>query len=420
MNKKVIKSLIWGLVVASLGGATGYWVARHQSTADKKQQEIVVSNTNENRKPLYWYDPMAPNQHFDKPGKSPFMDMELVPKYADEGSGAMGVRIDPDVLQNLGIRWAQVTRSVLPNPVDAVATLQLDARQIALIQTRTNGFVERVYARAAGDVIIAGAPLADFLLPEWAGAQNEFLALSKTGDPDLVQAGRERLKLLGMPAELINTVEKTGQVQQVVTIRAPIGGVIQSLDVQTGMSISAGTTLARINGLNPVWLEAAIPEARAERITVGQKMTITIPSYPGKPFTGHVVAVLPEASADSRTLRVRVELPNLDGRLRPGLFAQVHLETGATAPVLWIPSEAVIRTGTRNLVLVALEGSRFQPTEVTLGQEAEGKSVILGGLTEGQKIVASGQFLIDSEASLKGVMTRMGGELTDKTGGGAP
>jgi Cu(I)/Ag(I) efflux system membrane fusion protein len=350
---------------------------------------------------------MKPDQHFDKSGKSPFMDMQLVAKYADEGAAATDIAINPNVTQNLGLRLAKVERGVLAAPVTAVGSVQWNEREIAVVQARSAGFVERVYGRAAGDVVGKGAPLADLLIPEWAGAQSEFLALRRTGDAALTQAARERLKLLGMPDELIARVEASGQAHPVVTITTPIAGVIQSMDVRVGMSLTAGMSLATINGIDPVWLEAAVPEAQSGGIAAGNPVNVTLAASSGERFTGKVLAVLPQTNQDSHTVRVRVELSNHDMRLRPGMFAQMDLDAGDNAPTLLAPSEAVIRTGARNLVLLALDGGRFQPVEVKLGQEASGKIAVLEGLREGQSIVASGQFLIDSEASLQGVLARL-------------
>jgi Cu(I)/Ag(I) efflux system membrane fusion protein len=396
------------LLFAGVGTGAGYWLAAHRAgTEGTAAMADPAANAAEGRKALYWYDPMVPNQHFDKPGKSPFMDMQLVAKYADEGGDAASIKIDPGVAQNLGLRLAKVERGTLAAPVVAVGSVQWNERQVAVVQARTTGFVERVYGRAPGDVIARGASLADLLVPDWAGAQTEFLALRSSGDAGLTQAARERLKLLGMPAELIAQVESTGQVHPLYTVTAPIPGVIQTLDVRAGMSLAAGMPLAKINGIDPVWLEAAVPEALAGKVGVGSTVSASLAAYPGLGLTGKVIAVLPEANPESRTVRVRIELANHDGRLRAGMFAQINLTANNGAQALLVPSEAVIRTGTRNVVLLSLDGGRFQPVEVKLGQEAEGKIVVLDGLREGQSVVASGQFLIDSEASLKGVLARL-------------
>lgn len=402
------------VMVAATGAGGGYWYGRHHAAsvmanASPATVHGASAQGDAQRKVLYWYDPMVPNQHFDKPGKSPFMDMQLVPKYAGESGGAAGVQIDPGVVQNLGIRLARVEQGTFDAPIDAVANVVFNDRDVAVVQARSGGFVQRVYARAPGDVIAPGAPLADLLVPEWGGAQAEFLAVLRTGDKALIEAARERLILLGMPAHLVARVERTGAAQSTFTMSSPIAGVIQSLDVRQGMSIAAGMTLAKINGLATVWLEAAVPESQGGLVAVGRPVEAHLAAYPGETFKGKVVAVLPETDTNSRTLKVRVELPNRDGRLKPGMFAQVRLASGATRPVLTIPTEAVIRTGVRNVVIVAQDDGRYVPVEVKVGQEGAGKTAILAGLVEGQKVVASGQFLIDSEASLQGVLTRLAG-----------
>lgn len=409
MNKKTMGVAALIVATAAISGGAGYWLAFHHWVTQASMGIPIGNNpgAKEGKKVLYWYDPMVPNQHFDKPGQSPFMTMPLVAKYVDEGNDTASIKIDSGIVQNLGIRWAKVESGSLAASIDAVGTVQLNGREVAVVQARKGGFVERVYGHAPGDVISRGTPLVDLLVPDWAGAQNEFLAMLKTGDRALAQAARDRLKLLGMPDYLIARVEKTGEMYPIVTIVAPIDGLMQTLDVRTGMTVGPGDTLAKINGLDTVWLEAAIPEVQAGRVVTGMEMTASFSAYPGENFKGRVIAVLPETNADSRTLQVRIELPNHDGRFKPGMFAQVRLDTGLSRPTLLIPSESVIRTGSRNVVLVALDGGRFQPVEVSLGQESEGKIVVLDGLTEGQKIVVSGQFLIDSEANLKGVMARL-------------
>ncbi|MGE0114971.1 MAG: efflux RND transporter periplasmic adaptor subunit [Steroidobacteraceae bacterium] len=369
-----------------------------------------ATSANTDRKVLYWYDPMVPNQHFDKPGKSPFMDMQMVAKYAgDDASAASqtGIQIDPGIAQNLGMRIASVQRGVIAQPITVAGSIGFNQRDVAIVQARTSGFVARVYQRAPGDVIARNAPLVDLLVPEWAGAQAEFLTLLKGHDAELIDAARQRLVLLGMSAELIAAIEKHRQPQATITIGAPIAGMIDSLEVREGMTISAGATLAKVNGLDTIWLEAQIPEVQSGLIGVGRSVNATLTAFPGEDFNGKVIAILPEANAATRTVRVRVELKNPQQRLRPGLFAQVRLESGAREPVLFVPSEAIIRSGIRNVVIVAVDPTHFEPVEIQVGSESNGKTIVLAGLQEGQKVVASGQFLIDSEASLQGVLARL-------------
>ena len=391
------------LAIALIAGGAGYGLAHLQQP---NMPSAAPTTPLAGKKPLYWYDPMVPAQHFDKPGKSPFMDMQLVPRYADEGPAASaGVRIDPASVQSLGVRLASVERGTFATSLDATGVLDFNQRDLAIVQARAAGFVQRVYARAPGDVVGAGAPIADLLVPTWGGSQAEYLAVRASGDATLEAAARQRLRLLGMPEGLIDQVAKTGRTQTVIAITTPVGGAIQTLDVRQGMTVAMGQTLAQVNGLGAVWLNAAVPEAQAGQVKIGQAARAELAAFPGETFTGKVTAILPTAQADSRTLTVRVELANRGGRLKPGMFATVHLG-GAAQPALFIPSEAVIRTGKRSLVMVAGDGGRFQPVEVQLGREDSGRTEILAGLTEGQKVVASGQFLIDSEASLNGLQAR--------------
>jgi Cu(I)/Ag(I) efflux system membrane fusion protein len=392
-----------GLVLTLAGGAGGYGIARwagHPADAPATAQGAGAG-----RKVLYWYDPMVPSQHFDKPGKSPFMDMQLVPKYADEGPGEAGIAVDPARTQNLGLRVIAAQTGALGSALTATGSIDFNQRDVAVVQSRAAGFVQRVYARAPGDVIGAGAPLADVLVPEWAGAQAEYLAVKRTGDASLTRAARQRLALLGMPEGTIAAVEQGGAPHNVITIASPIGGTIKTLGVRQGMTVSAGETLAEVNGLGTVWLNAAVPEAMAGQLHPGQSAQATLAAFPGEPFTGKVAAILPAVQADSRTLTVRIELPNSGGRLKPGMFANVDFG-GSARSALLVPSEAVIRTGRRTLVMLALDKGRYQPAEVQTGRTGGGKTEILAGLAEGEKIVASGQFLIDSEASLSGVQAR--------------
>jgi len=390
-------------IVAS--GVVGFGLGR--ITDQAKAPEAIGAGAKGT--PLYWYDPMVPTQHFDKPGKSPFMDMQLVPKFADETAGGAGaipvVSIDPGQLQWLGARIVAVEQGILPTGITAAGSLDFNQRDIAVVQSRSGGYVQRVYNRAPNDIVPAGAPIADVLVPEWGGAQAEFLAVRSTGNTALTRAARQRLVLLGMTPDVIAAVERSGRPRNVITISTPLGGVIKMLAVRAGMTLSQGQTLAEINGLRTVWLNAAVPEVDAARLRIGALARASFAGFPGETFTGRVTAVLPQADAASHTLTVRIELPNGSGRLRPGMYATVSIGDGERMALL-VPSEALIRTGTRTLVMLAEQGGRFRPAEVRVGAEAGGKTEILAGLSSGERVVASGQFLIDSEASLSGIAAR--------------
>ena len=391
------------ILAVLLSGGIGYGVARW--TAPAAAPSVASASA---RKILYYYDPMVPLEHYDNADALSSMGMKTVPKYADSGDTAgstPGVTIDPAIAQNFGMRVATVTRGELSQGVTVPGVVDFNQRDVSVVQARSGGFVQRVYARAPGDVIAAGAPIADILVPEWGGAQSEYLAVRRTGDGPLIRAARQRLALLGMSPGMIAGVERSGRGQNSVTVTTPTGGVIRTLGVRSGMTVSTGQTLAEVSGLGTVWLNASVPDAQAAQVRVGAIARVTFAAFPGEPVSGKITAILPEAEGASRTLNVRIELPNRSGRLRPGMFAQVALGGEARA-VLLVPSEAVIRTGTRNLVMLAGKQGHYSPAEVRIGADANGQTEIIAGLSEGEKIVASGQFLIDSEASLSGVAAR--------------
>ena len=410
------RALIIAAELIAAGG--GYWFG----TSDSGSQNSMEMASGDGEV-LYYYDPMFPDQKFDEPGKSPFMDMQLVPKYAD-GAGdedaAAGIAINPRVAQNLGIRTAKAKVGTLENSLSVTGTIEYNERDIAVVQARSGGFVERTYRRAPGDVINAGAPLADILVPDWGGAQAEYLALVRSGNSEFANAAKARMQLLGMPEDLIRQVARTGRTRTVYTVKSPVSGAIDSLTVRPGMTLASGQSLAQINGLGTVWLYGAIPESRVSDIRPGQKAVAELSSFPGKTFTGKVRAILPAAQTESRTLTALIELPNPRGQLRPGMFATVDLGTNANSAIL-VPSEAIIETGERTLVMLASGKGRYRPAEVKIGREGGGLTEVLQGLSLGEDVIVSGQFLVDSEASLSGIDVRpLEGELpvkTKKTGG---
>lgn len=389
------------LAAALIAGGGGYWLGQNGDS------QSTVSGAGE-REILYYYDPMFPNQRFDAPGKSPFMDMQLEPRYADEetaSGAAAGVSIDPSAMQNLGVRIVAAEMGEIASTLVTTGTIEFNQRDVAIVQARTNGFVTRVYNRAPGDVVRAGAAIADVQSPDWGGAQTEYLAVSRLGRTDLTAAARQRLRLLGMSDALIEQVDRTGRTNGTMTITAPISGVIQSLDARTGVTVSSGQSLAQINGLGTVWLNASVPEASSSAVRIGQQASAELTALPNERFSGRVVAILPTTATDSRTLTVRIELANRGGRLRPGMFANVTFG-GDPRPTLVVPSEAVIRTGTRTIVMLAMDDGRYHPAEVRTGREGGGKTEVVEGLAVGERVVASGQFLLDSEASLTGIAVR--------------
>jgi Cu(I)/Ag(I) efflux system membrane fusion protein len=411
MNKLAMGIAAMALVAAGIGG--GYWVAMHRMTAAAAPAGKDVQAVAAGKKPLYWHDPMYPQQKFDKPGKSPFMDMELVPVYGDEASGDSGVSISSRVVQNLGVRTAEATEGTLEQRLETVGAVAFDERSVAVVQARVSGYIERLFARAPLDPVHKGQPLAEIVAPEWAAAQEEYLALrnSTLADGQLRHAARQRLVLIGMPQDAIAALEASGRPQARITLTAPISGVIAELGAREGMSVMPGAMLFRINGLATVWVNAEIPEAQAALVRTGARVEATVPAYPGEKFSGRVAAILPEVNPATRTLKARIELGNREAKLTPGMFATVDLSSKDPRRVVLVPSEAVIRTGQRTVVVIAdiaQDGrQQFKPIDVEIGAEAKGKTEVRKGIRPGVKVVTSGQFLIDSEASLKASESRM-------------
>ncbi len=409
------------LVTAAVIGAGGYgayWLGMNRgmqmagssAVAPTATQSAVQTDPATGRKVLHWHDPMVPGQKFDKPGKSPFMDMQLVPVYADGDSDEGKVTISPRMQQNLGVRTAEVTSGTLSQKMEATGSVAYNERDVAVVTARTGGYVERLLVRAPLDPVRKGQPLAEMFAPDWVGAQEEYLSVRRMrgeGIDALLAAARQRMLLAGMNEEQVRLVESAGKVHPRFTLTAPIGGVIAELGAREGMTVMAGAVLFRINGLSSVWVYADIPERGAALVPPGTVVVIRAPGLPERAFNGRVAAILPEVNTATRTLKVRIEVANAGGVLRPGMFAAVDFTPPSRAEALTVPSEAVIQTGQRKLVIVQLEGGKFQPADVETGAEANGRIEIRKGLTAGQKVVVSSQFLIDSEASLKATTTRM-------------
>jgi Cu(I)/Ag(I) efflux system membrane fusion protein len=395
------------VAVLLVGAALGYWIA-HRSMGSERAAAVSAESEGE-RKVLYWYDPMVPNAKFDKPGKSPFMDMQLLPKYADEEGGA-AVKVSPTVTQNLGIRLGTVEKMVVRPNLGAVGSVAFDERVLEVVQARVEGYVTKLHVKAQLERVRRGQPLADILAPEWLEAQQEYLALldAQSGRGQSIRdAARQRLIVLGVPESTVRDLESQRKTNASTTLVAPIDGVVTELSVREGAAFMAGAPLFRINGLKTVWVNAQVPEAQVSMIPMGSTVEARATAWPGVTFKGRVAALLPEVDLQTRTVPVRIVVDNPDAKLSPGMFVTVDLAGKQGEEHLVVPSEAVIMTGERNVVIVAREGGGFDVANVTVATEADGKTAILSGLEEGQAIVLSGQFLIDSEASLGSTVSRL-------------
>ncbi len=360
---------------------------------------------------LHYYDPMRPASRFGAPGKSPFMDMMLVPAYegvqvADAGT----VTIDSRMQQNSGIRIAEVKTGSVAQEVEAIGTVAWNEREEVVLQARNGGFVEKLHVRATLDRVEAGQPLVDLYVPEWLAAQEEYLALNRIGSDrldSLREAARLRMRQVGMSEQQIEAVTSSSEVQAVITFNSPVTGIVSELGIREGAAVMPGDLLFRLNGTGTVWAYADVPESKASLLADGGSMTAVSPSLPGMSFTGTIQSMLAQVDPGLRTRRARIELPNPEGRLAAGMLMQMRFQTPSQENALLVPTEALIRTGTRTLVVRAEDGGRFRPQQVTTGIESDGQTVIVEGVQAGQRVVLSGQFLIDSEASLAGLEARL-------------
>lgn len=444
MPGKSIVKITGALAFAAVLGVGGYGLYRHginrgiamsgTTPASSSGAEATQSGRGEilragevdpatGKRVLYWHDPMFPGQRFDQPGRSPFMNMPLVPVY-EGGADGGSVSVSPRVQQNLGVRTAQVVSRTLTPRIEAVGNIAFNERDQVIVQARATAYVERLHVRATLDYVEQGQALADLYVPEWVAAQEEFLSVQRLrgGDfAELIDAARQRLRQAGMNDEQIRAVEDGGVVQARIALTAPIAGIVTELAVREGMTVMPGTTLYRINGLSTVWAVVAVPESQAAMLRSGASAELRSPALPGTTFSGTVQAILPEVDPATRTIGARIELANAGRALTPGMRVSVALGAGAVES-LTVPSEAVITTGTRTVVIVADANGTFLPAEVEVGIEADGETEIRRGLAAGQTVVVSGQFLIDSEASLQATGTRMedmpAPQLTEHVGEG--
>jgi membrane fusion protein, copper/silver efflux system len=387
-----------GLLLAVLAGIAGYEFA----TGGKVQQQSESSG----RRILYWYDPMVPQEHYPGPGKSS-MGMALQPKYADEAAQG-GVTVSPAVMQNLGIRLAKVEARDVSPVIRSVGHVDFDQRLITQVQTLTPGFVESLSVRAEGEPVGAGRVIAQVYSPDLLAAQNEYRALLASRSvvsANLRSAARSRLLLLGAPASLVAQLDRGGPPQHTYSVFTHSSGVVTAIGARPGAQVTPGQSIVTIQGLGRMLVIADVPEASLGSVHVGQPAEITFPAYPGDIRRGAVDYIFPSLTTQSRTAQVRITVPNPGGRLKQGMFANVTLQ-GTSGMAIVVPSEAVIDTGRRQVVIVK-RNTGFVPQEVKTGRDFDEWTEVVAGLQPGEEVVASGQFLIDSEASLQGFLSRL-------------
>ena len=375
-----------------------------------KQKETAIEHAKKHLDPKYTC-PMHPQIVRDEPGTCPICGMDLVPMEADQTAGQNGesveVKISPTVEHNLGVRTAKVVRDRLWRRIDTVGYVDYDENHISHIHLRTNGWIEKLYVRSEGERVNKGQLLFEVYSPELVNAQEEYLQALSSGNKRLITASDERLLALGISPQQIESIKKTRKVSQYVQVYAKQEGILSKLSVRDGMYVTPQLEVMSLAELSSVWLLAEVFESQADWVKVGQPADVRLSYLPGRVWEGEVEYVYPSLNPKTRTIKARLHFQNPDEALKPNMFADVTIYGGPKKNIIVIPREALIRTGSEERVIVSLGEGRYQPRKVIVGIEAGDWVEILSGLDAGEMIVTSGQFLIDSEASIKASLQRM-------------
>jgi Cu(I)/Ag(I) efflux system membrane fusion protein/cobalt-zinc-cadmium efflux system membrane fusion protein len=376
----------------------------------KRDDEIEEADAGE-REILYWRAPMNPQEIYDSPGKSA-MGMDLVPVYEDEVIGGVQVKIDPVTQQNMGIRTAKVERGPLTHTIRSYGHVTYDETSMGQISTKISGWIETLYVDFTGQAVQKGEPLFTIYSPDLVAAQEEYLEALKGSSQGrssgLFSSSRRRLEYFDVDEEEIRELETSGEVKKNILIRSPFTGVVMEKKAVAGGYVKAGAVLYHIVDLSKVWVEAHIYEYELPLISVGLDAEMSLPYLPGKVYKGRVSYIYPYLQKKTRDVVIRLEFENRDGGLKPDMYADVYIKTSPGDQGLYIPTEAIVRSGERNITFIAREGGKFTPREVTLGISLDGGNTqILSGLVAGETIVTSGQFMLDSESKLKEAVQKM-------------
>lgn len=405
-----MKSLLALLLLVAAFAAGMAFEKYFTGKTDPNDDAIPAAQTDTpgKREPLYWVAPMDPNYRRDKPGKSP-MGMDLVPVYEeDDKGGAEGsVKISPMVVNNLGVRVAGVQSGPLAMPIKTVGYVAFDEERLLHIHGRVDGWIERLYASSEGDSVRKGQTLYELFSPTLVNAQEEFLAVSRSGSQQLKEASRLRLLSLGLSESQINALERRGRVDQRIKIAAEQDGIVNQLNVRQGMYVKPATEIMSIGSLDTVWVIAEVFERQANWVRPGQRVEMYVAAMPGELWEGKVDYLYPVLDSKTRTLRVRLRFPNPKLLLKPNMYADITIFAEVSEDTLSIPSEALIRGERFNRVVVRLDEGVFKSKIVSTGQEAGGRVQILEGLVAGDRVVTSAQFLIDSESNIDAELARM-------------
>ncbi|NOY25037.1 MAG: efflux RND transporter periplasmic adaptor subunit [Oligoflexia bacterium] len=373
--------------------------------ADGAAASSSSSSSDGERKVAYWKAPMDPSYIRDKPGKSP-MGMDLIPVYADEATGddSNVVSITPGVVQQIGVVTGPVKRTTVSRKIRTIGQVEVAEDELSTVNLRFSGWVERIYVERTGDEVKKGQVLFDIYSPELVAAEEDYLlAIRSQGmDSELAKSSRRKLELFDISDRDINAVAKAGKARRAMPIRAPFTSYVLSKDIVEGARVMAGHDLYQMGDLRRIWVNADVYEYDAPWVEVGQPAQLELTYQVGPPMEGKVAYVYPTLNPISRTLKVRLEFDNKDMRLKPGMFATVYLQTRTKKNVIAVPSAAILDSGKRELAFVALGKGRFEPREVRTGLVGDNRMTeIVSGLSEGERVVLSSQFLIDSESQLQ-------------------
>lgn len=405
-----IKPIVIGMVI---GGFLTFGVYSFMAPTNSGEASSVVTAE---KKPLYWVAPMDANYKRDKPGKSP-MGMDLVPVYDDGGKGPDEgpgtIRISPDVVNNLGVRTAIVSYKSLHTEINTVGYVTYDEDKLVHIHPRVQGWIEKLYVKAIGDPVKKGQPLYEIYSPELVNAQEELLLALDRKNSRLISAAENRLSALQLPKSSIVKLKKTKKVQQTITFYSPQNGVVENLKIREGFFVKPGSTLMSIGDLSEVWVEAEVFERQAGQVKTGTPVTMTLDYLPGKTWQGKVDYIYPTLDAKTRTVKVRLRFKNEEGEFKPNMFAQIAIHTTGDEQALLIPKEALIRTGNQDRVVLALGEGSFKSVAVSVGRYDSESVEILEGLSDGEKVVSSAQFLLDSESSKSSDFKRMNSDVDE-------
>lgn len=385
--------------------------AKGEATAEKPERVI-----------LYWRSPSDPSKTFHQAGKDKD-GRDLIPVYQDEVIGGVEVKIDPTTQQNMGLRTAKVERIHLTKTIRTYGRVTYDETMKREVNLKFSGWIEKLFVDFSGQLVKKGDPLFEIYSPEVVQAAEEYLVVIRKlhrlpglSSQDLRRSGRRKLQFWDVPEEEIKKIEQSSHPLKTILIRSPFTGVVVSKNVVEGGYIKAGTPLYSIADLSLVWIEAHIYEYELPWVEVGQQVEVTLPYQPGKTYVGRISYIYPYLERKTRDVVIRLELNNPNLVLKPDMYADVRISDSVKSESLVVPSEAIIRSGERNLVFVARGDGRFSPRKVTLGVIGDGgKTQILNGLAEGEWVVASGQFLLDSESKLREAVEKMMSYKTAET-----